>query len=232
MNNERYLKGIVFGAPSLFVLWLGINEFMLNFDGAIGSIAPISSFLLSTFSVFFAGAYMKGPSNRSVVFAFAMLIILNQYLYYGLYHYLPGSGYISVSLGAIGFLPTYLYFTFRGVIHYRIGNYFPALAKHFPIRTTNFAMIMFQYVKIGMIIEVAYMVYMWGVAAYYQVPLNGYISDNVPASRELIEPVIKDTIVSTIDYGLAILLIIKTRFDWKAPDATGFGHTLTYVKVK
>jgi len=71
---------------------------------------------------------------------------------------------------------------------------------------------------------------MWAIDIYYEVPLDGYLSDKIDMDTVYNIPMIYDHLVSIMDFVLCIIVIIKTRYDRKLPDASGFGQLVVSKK--
>lgn len=227
MINRELTRAAIFGLPMLFMIWLGLNEFLFSYDRFLDNIETIFGFYACVFVLFFAGAYMEGPVNRHLAFCFGLLLILNYVIYYGLYDLLPGSSYISVSLGVLGAAPGYLFYVYRSYIYARIGSHLPCLRKCLPIRATNVGFLFIIYYQVSMLNEAFYMVGMWALALYHEVPADGYLSDMMSVS-DMVLPNVRDGFQALIDFIFCILLIIRCISDRKRPDAIGMGKTLSH----
>lgn len=296
MISEKAKEFIVFIVPTLFVAYVGYYDVIADRSLDIyASIIPITVTLFTVSTVFYAGAYMKGKVNRALVFTFALLVIANYFLFYGLYYYLPRSAYTSAALGLVSYIPMYIYFNYRGPLNIFImrridmlinlahwlrlklaptlnGKVLPLLAtiyratlsqshqrkiafacyqvkrlsifiykctlkdtvpdmeECFPVKTTNFSLIILMYIKLNVLLSIAFYMIMWSIDIYYEVPLDGYLSDKIDMDTIYNIPMIYDHVVSIMDFVLCIIVIVKTRYDRKLPDASGFGQLVVSKK--
>ena len=235
----RFFVGSLLSA--IFVMML---KNRLIEEGA-GDTLALSEFLVSTENVLFfchmlslilASWLIRGNNNQTVLVFYAIGSVIGYKLsFWGFeyFYYQNINVYVLNFLGLLSLLPLFLLIRFRLIFSAFIAHhsgYIPLLGKQVgswfaQARGTDFSFVVLYSVKVGLVLEFLYAIYMTGYALAHNIPPEVSISLHMFQFAAYDPNALYHSLHNLITLIIIAIILWNIYTELKIPDRFGFGAT-------
>ena len=208
-----------------------------------------ASFFIYIGSIFFAGIFCLGKSNRYLVITMISVIVAGVFVLILSDAYVYESAYIRIWICPLISFVSYRILLYRNVLTMNINRHvnrefkdgIPSFMSRFirrffkrglPARETNMSFMIISYCRLYLGVEMAYAIFCSLYLPFAGVGINEMATPLIDSGQIFDITILREMAIIVLDFFFSVSLVTHAIFDCKRPDSLGVGRTATYDTIR